>query len=51
MTTPSTIFLPGHAQLSTRADVIADRDAISPALGGSHAVGWSFVTEHLPLPA
>ena len=28
MTTPNTMFLPGHAQLSTRADVIADRDAI-----------------------
>ncbi len=29
MTTPSTVFLPGHAQLSTRADLIAARDAIS----------------------
>lgn len=29
MTTPNTIFLPGHAQLSTRADLIANRDAIS----------------------
>ena len=29
MTTPDTIFLPGHAQLSTRADLIANRDAIS----------------------
>jgi glyoxylase-like metal-dependent hydrolase (beta-lactamase superfamily II) len=28
MTTPNTIFLPGHAQLSTRADLIANRDAI-----------------------
>ena len=29
MTTPKTIFLPGHGQLSTRADLIAVRDAIS----------------------
>jgi cyclase len=29
MTTPNTVFVPGHAQLSTRADLIADRDAIS----------------------
>ena len=29
MTTPDTIFLPGHAQLSKRADLIACRDAIS----------------------
>jgi cyclase len=29
MTTPNTIFLPGHAQLSRRADLIANRDAIS----------------------
>jgi cyclase len=29
MTTPNTVFLPGHAQLSKRADVIANRDAIS----------------------
>jgi cyclase len=29
MTTPNTVFLPGHAQLSTRADLIATRDAIS----------------------
>jgi glyoxylase-like metal-dependent hydrolase (beta-lactamase superfamily II) len=29
MTTPDTIFLPGHAQLSKRADLIANRDAIS----------------------
>lgn len=29
MTTPNTVFLPGHAQLSTRADLIAARDAIS----------------------
>ena len=29
MTTLSTIFVPGHAQLSTRADLTADRDAIS----------------------
>ena len=29
MTSPKTIFVPGHAQLSTRADVVADRDAIS----------------------
>jgi cyclase len=28
MTTPNTIFLPGHAQLSKRADLIANRDAI-----------------------
>jgi glyoxylase-like metal-dependent hydrolase (beta-lactamase superfamily II) len=28
MTTPTTIFLPGHAQLSKRADLIANRDAI-----------------------
>jgi len=28
MTTPNTIFVPGHAQLSTRADLIANRDAI-----------------------
>jgi cyclase len=28
MTTPETIFLPGHAQLATRADLIANRDAI-----------------------
>jgi glyoxylase-like metal-dependent hydrolase (beta-lactamase superfamily II) len=28
MTTPKTIFVPGHAQLSTRADLIANRDAI-----------------------
>jgi glyoxylase-like metal-dependent hydrolase (beta-lactamase superfamily II) len=27
--TPNTTFLPGHAQLSTRADLIANRDAIS----------------------
>ncbi|MEQ1580615.1 MAG: MBL fold metallo-hydrolase [Steroidobacteraceae bacterium] len=29
MTTSNTVFLPGHAQLSTRADLIAARDAIS----------------------
>ena len=29
MTTPHTIFLPGHAQLSKREDVIAFRDAIT----------------------
>ena len=29
MTTPNTIFLPGHAQLSKREDVIAVRDAIT----------------------
>ena len=29
MTTPDTIFLPGHAQLSTRPDLIANRDAIA----------------------
>lgn len=29
MTTPDTMFVPGHAQLSTRADLIANRDAIS----------------------
>ena len=29
LTTSNTIFLPGHAQLSTRADLIANRDAIS----------------------
>jgi glyoxylase-like metal-dependent hydrolase (beta-lactamase superfamily II) len=29
MTTPNTVFVPGHAQLSTRADLIANRDAIS----------------------
>ena len=29
LTTPNTVFLPGHAQLSTRADLIANRDAIS----------------------
>lgn len=28
MTTPNTIFVPGHAQLSRRADVVANRDAI-----------------------
>lgn len=28
MTTPNTIFVPGHAQLSTRDDLIAVRDAI-----------------------
>jgi len=28
MTTPDTVFVPGHAQLSTRADLIAVRDAI-----------------------
>jgi len=29
MTTPSTIFVPGHAQLSKREDIIAVRDAIA----------------------
>jgi len=29
LTTPNTIFLPGHAQLSGRADLIANRDAIT----------------------
>jgi cyclase len=29
MTTPNTIFVPGHAQLSKREDVIAVRDAIT----------------------
>jgi len=29
MTTPKTIFVPGHAQLSRRSDVIAVRDAIT----------------------
>jgi len=29
ITTPNTIFLPGHAQLSKREDVIAVRDAIT----------------------
>ncbi|MEY4933032.1 MAG: Beta-lactamase precursor [Pseudomonadota bacterium] len=29
MTTPNTVFLPGHAQLSSRADLIAARDAVS----------------------
>ena len=29
MTTPNTVFLPGHAQLSKREDVIAVRDAIT----------------------
>lgn len=28
MTTPNTVFVPGHAQLSTRADLVANRDAI-----------------------
>jgi glyoxylase-like metal-dependent hydrolase (beta-lactamase superfamily II) len=28
MTTPNTVFVPGHGQLSTRADLIAVRDAI-----------------------
>lgn len=29
MTTPNTVFVPGHGQLGTRADIIAVRDAIS----------------------
>jgi len=29
MTTPNTIFVPGHAQLSKQEDVIAVRDAIT----------------------
>lgn len=29
MTTPNTIFVPGHAQLSKRADIIALRDALA----------------------
>jgi cyclase len=29
MTTANTVFLPGHAQLSSRADLIAARDAVS----------------------
>lgn len=28
ITTPNTMFVPGHAQVSTRADLIANRDAI-----------------------
>ena len=29
MTTPNTIFVPGHAQLSKRADIIALRDSLA----------------------